>query len=241
MNLVIDNGNSRTKVALFEAGRLLEMIIPEIPDPVHLEAFVAGRPVRRAILSSVGSFPEETREFLRSTFDLLEFTRDLPFPFHNRYESPETLGLDRIAAVLGAMQLFPGKNCLVIDAGTCITYDLVTADKDYYGGAISPGIRLRFEALHNFTARLPLVELENNFSDQIGKDTRRSILSGVQNGVLHEVEGFISHFRSQHPELQVLVCGGDLNFFDAHLKNSIFAQPDLVLIGLNTVLDNTHD
>jgi type III pantothenate kinase len=158
----------------------------------------------------------------------------------NKYKSPATLGLDRLAGIIGARTLFPDKNCLVIDAGTCITYDAINKDGVYEGGSISPGLKMRLKAMHNFTRRLPEVELVE-YDDWQGYDTKSAMLSGVLNGAIEEVKGFIEIYNSKYSKLHVILCGGDSIFFDNRLKNSIFAhalktEPNLVLIGLNEVI-----
>jgi type III pantothenate kinase len=158
----------------------------------------------------------------------------LPLPITIQYDTPHTLGVDRIAGACGAKQLFPDVHTLVIDAGTCVTYDFTDSQGIYYGGGISPGLRMRFEALHTFTAKLPLVEPGQ--APLIGTNTETSIQSGVVNGMLAEMDGIIRQYQEKYPLLQVILCGGDGSFFENRLKASIFASPDLVLIGLNSVL-----
>jgi type III pantothenate kinase len=161
---------------------------------------------------------------------------DLPLPITNLYATPKTLGMDRLAAVCGAHQLFPSDNCLIIDAGTCITYDFKDKEANYHGGSISPGLAMRFKAVHTFTAKLPLVTPKPGVK-LIGQSTETSIQSGVVNGLLAEIEGIIRQYLEKFPELQVILCGGDAGFFENQLKASIFASPELVLMGLNTILN----
>jgi type III pantothenate kinase len=154
--------------------------------------------------------------------------------------------LDRYAAVIGAAALFKNSNCLVIDAGTCITYDFIDKDKNYRGGSISPGLVMRYKAMHTFTVKLPLVDFDAGFLEDYGNDTRTSMVSGVQNGIVYEVQGFIQSYLSVYPDLIIALCGGDAEFFGTQLKNSIFAHivkavPDLVLIGLNEVIYQHND
>jgi type III pantothenate kinase len=151
------------------------------------------------------------------------------------YTTPKTLGVDRIAAVCGALQLFPQRDCLVIDTGTCITYEFLDRNARYHGGSISPGIAMRFEAMHRFTSRLPLVKPEINVP-LVGDSTESAMQSGVIQGVRAEVEGIIQKYTDQYPDLKVIICGGDVRFFENHLKQTVFVAPDLVLIGLNLIL-----
>src|SRR5690606_34521365 len=177
------------------------------------------------------------------------FNHQLPIPITNGYATPETLGADRLAGVIGAKNIYPENPVLVIDAGTCITYDFIDKAGFYAGGSISPGLRMRFKAMNHFTGKLPEVEVDMNitgFKSSYGKDTQESLISGVVNGLLFEVEGFIKKYNNQYLDLRVILCGGDSTFFDTRLKNSIFAhqillEPNLVMIGLNTVVNYQHD
>ena len=162
-------------------------------------------------------------------------THLLPLPIQIKYKTPKTLGVDRIAAVCGAIDIFPNKDSLVIDAGTAITYDFVDRQGNYEGGAISPGIEMRFEALHTFTERLPLVTKTGDLP-LIGSSTETCIRSGVLNGAIAEMEGIIINYKQLYPDLGVVLCGGDSLFFENKLKPTIFAAPDLVLSGLNRIL-----
>jgi type III pantothenate kinase len=163
-----------------------------------------------------------------------------PLPVKNHYQTPKSLGKDRIAAVTGAWSMFPGRNILVIDAGTCITYDFINQQGEYPGGGISPGIRMRFKAMHTFTGKLPLIEPED-FDDLIGKSTTESLLSGVYNGVTGEIREIVRLYREKYGDVMVLITGGDHELLNNKLKISIFAVPDLVLLGLNEIFDyNDH-
>jgi type III pantothenate kinase len=231
MNLVIDNGNTRIKAATFSSKDLVQKFT--FQTEYELKTFLDSNQFDHAIISSVGSSAEEISSWAKAkkTF-VLNYL--LPLPIMILYKTPETLGVDRIAAVCGAIELFPSNECLVIDAGTCITYDFVDKNKNYYGGAISPGINMRFEAMHTFTKRLPLVSAAHE--KMIGDSTESSMRSGVMNGVLNEVEGFINKYRMEYPNMRVVLCGGDTSFFENKLKPTIFAAPDLVLNGLNRIL-----
>lgn len=241
MNLVIDNGNSLTKIALFKEDYIVHVHIAEHLTEELFGSLLKKYPVKRTMLSTVGNFPESIRSFLSTHTRLSELSHRTKVPIINKYQTPETLGLDRLAVAIGASVVHPSSNCLVIDAGTCITYDFINDKKEYFGGAISPGIKMRFEALNTFTAKLPLVTFDQNFSKLIGQNTIESILCGVQNGVLNEMEGMINMYKEAFGDLNVLMCGGAGEFFDTHLKSSIFAEPNLVLIGLNAVLNNGDD
>lgn len=236
MNLIIDIGNTAVKMAVFEGRELVSVNHYENISVDRVSMFCNRHPgISSSIISTVKYDDEAVLAFLNERFKNINFSNLTPVPLKNNYESPETLGKDRLAAVVGAVSLFPSENILVIDAGTCITYDFIAADKVYYGGAISPGISMRFNALHNFTSKLPLVSL-TDFENLIGKNTQESILSGVVNGVIAEVETLINRYKNEYAVTKVIVCGGSTDFFVNRLKNSIFANQNLVLTGLNEIL-----
>lgn len=242
MYLVIDQGNSFTKVAVFNGDELTDLeTIRNTPMNQLIEGIKAvehksmeGK-CTHGIFSTVLKDSRETLTYLNSRLELIEMTYRCSLPVLNHYQTPETLGNDRIAAVTGAFGLYPSTDLLVIDAGTCITYDFINAQGEYKGGGISPGIQMRFNALHTLTSKLPLVSLENDIH-LIGNSTKGSILSGVINGTFAEVDGIIEHYRQLHPNLKVILTGGDTNYFDRKLKNNIFAVPNLVLMGLKDIL-----
>ncbi|MFZ4101857.1 MAG: type III pantothenate kinase [Sphingobacterium thalpophilum] len=241
-NLVIDIGNSRAKFAIFHQGKLRETGKIVKFDLDQLNLILDNHKITNSIISSVNDEISILENLLKIRTKYIRFSADVKAGVINRYKSPLTLGLDRLAGVIGAKTLFPGHNCLVIDAGTCITYDAVDLAGVYEGGSISPGLIMRLKAMHKFTGRLPEIEL-SDYSDWRGYDTSTAMLSGVLNGSTEEVRGMIEVYRSKYPELRVILCGGDAIFFDTRLKNSIFAhtlktEPDLVLYGLNEVIDN---
>lgn len=194
--------------------------------------------LNQAILSSVKPVDEELIRFLSQNFQLfIELDHHTPLPIENLYETPETLGKDRIAAAVGANELFPGQNILIIDAGTAITYDVVSEKNEFLGGNISPGLQMRFKALNQFTGKLPLI----NYSDEfqlIGRNTEEAIRAGVQNGILYEIERTIETFNRNYENLQIVMTGGDSIFFDKKLNYSIFVHFNLTLIGLNRILEH---
>jgi len=201
-----------------------------------LKEFLNGKYFQYVLVSSVSIPAGEVLSWV-SAEKKLQLTSTLPLPINNRYKTPETLGVDRIAAVCGALEIFPNRNCLVIDAGTAITYDFMDCDKNYWGGAISPGIAMRFKALHTLTERLPLIGATENFQ-LTGDSTETSIQSGVLYGVIGEMDGFISKYLNLHPDLGVVLTGGDTFFFENNLKQPIFAARELVLSGLNRILQH---
>jgi len=192
----------------------------------------------QAILSSVKSVDDEILQFLSGNFDLfIALDHQTELPIENLYETPETLGKDRLAAAIGANELFPDQNLLVIDAGTAITYDLVSEKNQFVGGNISPGLQMRFNALNHFTGKLPLVSYSDEFQS-IGKNTTDAIRAGVQNGILYEIDRTIDLFNRNYQNLQIVMTGGDSIFFDKKLNYSIFVHFNLTLIGLNRILEH---
>jgi type III pantothenate kinase len=234
--LIIDIGNTFVKIAVFQN---VELIFQETTHKLTLQKIQEleeNYQFRNVIISSVAELPAGIREFLEAQYSLIELDQYTPVPIINLYKSPDTLGKDRLAAVVAATWLHPAQNCLVIDAGTCITFDLIDKDKKYHGGSISPGMQLRFKALNTFTSRLPLVT-HRNFKGLVGTTTEESIQSGVINGIVFEMNGIIDRYKADFRSLKVLLTGGDMNFFAEKLKNGIFAVPNLVLIGLNEILN----
>lgn len=233
MNLVIDYGNSAAKVGIFDHQNLIDKRVFDSGEA--LEQFVADLTTDNIIVSSVKTNAEVVASWVKAKGSKFILNKDLPMPVKNLYKTPETLGVDRLAGVCGAQQIFPFHNCLVIDAGTCITYDFLDKEGKYHGGGISPGLTMRFKAMQAFTARLPLVSLTDQ-AKLIGDSTETSIQSGVMNGTVAEIEGIIQRYQSQFTDLKVILCGGDTLFFENKLKASIFASPELVLVGLNSIL-----
>lgn len=233
MNLVVDYGNSAAKVAIFDQHRLVEKHTFQHEE--DLKKFLHTSTAENLIVSSVTKDANAITAWAVKAQHIFVLTHALPLPVQILYATPKTLGVDRIAGSCGAVQLFPDRNTLVIDAGTCITYDFTDAGKNYYGGGISPGLAMRFQAVHTFTARLPLVKPGQNIP-LIGDSTESCIQSGIVNGTIAEMDGIITRYQQKYPDLQVILCGGDAAFFENQLKATIFASPDLVLLGLNRVL-----
>lgn len=239
INLVIDIGNSRTKIALFNQYDLMFNVSIDQLNVEHLRMLKDEHPqLTKAILSSVKSGNADLIGFLSDQFEFfMELDQNAELPIENLYGSPETLGKDRLAAAVGANELFPDQNLLVIDAGTAITYDLVSAKNQFIGGNISPGLEMRYKALNHFTGRLPLVSVSDEF-DFIGKNTTDAIRAGVQNGMIYEIGQTIETFNRNYQNLQIIMTGGDSNFFDKKLNYSIFVHFNLTLIGLNRILEH---
>ncbi|NVO21305.1 MAG: type III pantothenate kinase [Bacteroidetes bacterium] len=236
MKLVIDIGNTLTKIAVFEGKQMLAFGRHDSFNIQYVNQLIAEHTMPSAcIISSVSAQPYELGD-LSGRFSILEFDYQTKLPFRNRYSTPETLGKDRLAGVAAAFELFPGRDVLVIDAGTAITYDFITSSGEYHGGAISPGIRMRYQALHTFSGRLPLLDSEES-APLTGDSTNMSIHSGVLNGTKLEVEGVIRLYEQQYPGIQVVLTGGDHYYFDKQFKIKTFAAPNLVLDGLNLILN----
>jgi type III pantothenate kinase len=239
MNLTIDIGNSLIKTAVFfgdEAIAIHSFLPEEMPELYSKVFSVSKGDVQSAIISSVIGTPSGLIEKLKEKkVKTIFLDQDTPVPIINLYKTPDTLGKDRLASVIGAYSVFPGKNILVIDIGTCIKYDFINENKEYLGGGISPGLLMRYKALNTFTKKLPLLSSVDK-ADLIGSSTNDSIWSGVQNGMAEEIKGIINRYTFQIPDVKIIFTGGDLNFFEKDLKNSIFVEPYLVLRGLNEIL-----
>ena len=234
MLLTIDVGNSRIKVAVFEHNKQLDFFIFEANEALkNFENIFEKYPnLQKIILSSVGKLDEEVVNFIKSQFQTEIIDHKSKFPFTNLYATPETLGIDRMVLAAGATLIYPNQNKLIIDAGTCITYDFVNAENQYLGGAISPGIKIRYKSLNNYTSKLPLLTLSEDF-EIIGNSTKSAIHSGVINGVIFEIEGFISQYSLKNQDLTIILTGGDAEFLAKRLKSTIFANSNFLLESLN--------
>ncbi len=238
MNLCIDWGNTRVKVALFNDEKLQEE--HNFSDEEALTQIVSladKQELNAALICSVVNHPPELKALLQERCKVVILNNDVILPIINAYHSPDTLGADRVALAVAANHLKPQDNNLVISIGTAITYNFVLKNRTFRGGAISPGINLRFKALNEFTDKLPLVKREGD-SLLLGYDTETSIRSGVLNGIAAEMDGMIDNFRDQFQELNVFLTGGDAPLFAGKLKNQIFADSQLLLKGLNLILKN---
>jgi type III pantothenate kinase len=245
-NLVIDIGNTLIKVAVFRHDELLQFEQHQAVNTGTLLGLIDKYEIQKAIISSVRKEKETWREAISQKIEVKYFAVGMAKGIVSKYRTPETLGPDRVAAVVGAHQLYPGQNSLVIGAGTAITYDFVDAAGNYFGGSISPGLNMRYKALNYYTGALPLINADDKFSESYGSDTESAIRSGVQNGIKYELIGFIENYSRNIRGLNIILTGGDSIFFDTLLKNSIFAtciknEPHLVLKGLNAVIQNTND
>lgn len=235
MNVAIDLGNTRAKAALFKDGQLLEVV--EGILPAALPEWVATKGGAAAIIGSVNAAAEELQAAISPVCKCLILHPQLPVPLQKLYRTPETLGADRLAAAVGGWVYSTGKPVLVIDAGTCLTYDYVDGAGRYLGGAISPGLQMRLKAMHTFTARLPLLtHLPQQNTPLVGQSTEESMLSGAAHGICAEIEGMALKFKAEAGLTHILICGGDAKFFETKIKQPIFVVPELVLLGLNEIL-----
>ena len=234
MNFIIDQGNTFSKLAVFEKDKLLfSETVKEINHEI-INKFISDKPIKRAIISSVRECLDEN---MLKKYNLIRLTHLTPLPLQIKYKTPETLGVDRIAASVGAHIGCRNTNLLIIDIGTCVTFDFVNSKNEYLGGAIAPGFEMRFKALNYFTGKLPLVVFDKKQLKLIGDTTDSSIISGVYNGMKNEIEGVINNYMAQYEALKIVVTGGDTNLFDLEPKNLIFADEFLVLKGLNEILN----
>lgn len=238
MNLVIDIGNTLVKMAVFQGDKLIKKKTSLKQNFFkNLEELDQSFPnIEDVLLSSVSKTPSKWLQKLQEDYKVIVLDQELPQVFQNAYATPKTLGNDRIALVSAACKSYPTQNVLVIDAGTCITFDFKNAENRYFGGAISPGLQMRFQAMHTFTENLPLLEPEEEV-ELIGNTTVKSMQSGVVTGIIAEIEGVISRYNSQFEDLTIILTGGDAQFLCKRLKNSIFANSNFLLEGLNYILE----
>jgi len=234
MNIVVDYGNSSAKVGIFDKDQLAKQVT--FSSAEELKTFLQNFSASGIIISSVARDATEVAAWATNIKRKYILNSTLPLPVKILYATPETLGVDRIAGVCGAQQMFPGEPCLVIDAGTCITYDFLDRQGSFLGGGISPGLMMRFQAVHTFTSKLPLVKPVEKVN-LIGDSTEHCIQSGVINGLAEELNGIIRRYQGEFDGLRVILCGGDARFFENILKGPIFAVPELVLSGLNSILN----
>jgi len=233
MLLTIDVGNSRIKAAVFEQDNLVELFIMGENDAVLIfsKIFIKYPKIKYAIYSSVGKLDDEVLNTLQKHVATQIINHTIKLPFTNNYTTPKTLGIDRMVLAAGATLKYPKQNRLVIDVGTCVTYDFIDRENYYLGGAISPGIALRYKSLNDYTQNLPLLEL-NSTETFIGNSTENSIHSGVINGLTYEIEGFISQYFHKYQDLTVILTGGDAEFLAKRLKSTIFANSNFLLESL---------
>jgi type III pantothenate kinase len=237
MNLIVDVGNTFVKFAVFEDDTFLKkhnfkmnQFIPELNT-----LYETYPNLQNCIISSVGKLDNEFVKLIKTKFFVVFLDSSTKVPFENLYKTPKTLGVDRIALVSASVSQYPNKNVLIIDAGTCVTYDFINSKNQYLGGAISPGIQMRYKSMNNLTANLPLLDtrIPENI---IGNKTDEAIHSGIVLGIINEIEGAISTYKEKFTDLTVILTGGDAIFLSKQLKSSIFANSNFLLEGLNYIL-----
>jgi len=236
MNFVVDFGNTRIKAAIFE-GTVLQHSYVFNSVKGLIENLKLTPEFKNCIVGSVTVMHTEFIKTLPKGKNVILFASDIPIPLKNLYKSALTLGSDRIAASVGAYSFYPNQNVLTIDAGTCIKYNFVNANNEYLGGAISPGIPMRLKAMKEFTHALPLIEIDKTFEELVGTNTKDAMLSGALIGAAAEVDGIISRYLLNYANLQVVLTGGDADYLGKQLKNRLFANQNLLLYGLNTILN----
>ncbi|MFT4678909.1 MAG: type III pantothenate kinase [Litorivivens sp.] len=229
---VLDAGNTALKIGQFQDNKLIsvKVLSNDEVDATLVQSHIKGIP----IYSASGKWDNELLELTAQLKGKIA-SIDLQLPLELYYTTPETLGLDRISNVCGARSVVKHGAILVVDIGTCITYDILTSENHYLGGSISPGVGIRFKGMNNLTARLPLIDLAQK-PQLIGDSTKLSLQSGVFWGVLSEIEGMIARYSEEVGQLSVLLTGGDYQYFENALKSLTFASPNLTLLGLNEIL-----
>lgn len=235
-NLAIDIGNTQLKIGVFQEEKLIFKEEQEISSSLSVLEEVLKTYTFQNILVAASGNSEKVVTLLHNkglSFKILDHTTGIPFK--NGYETPKTLGVDRVALVAAAVKQYPGCNALVIDAGSCVTYDFKNNKEEYLGGSISPGLAMRFKALHHFTAKLPLLAA-SNIPNFIGKNTEDAIKSGVILGISTEINAIIDWYKESYPELMVILTGGDAHFLSKTLKNGIFAHSNFLLEGLDYIM-----
>ncbi len=234
MHLVIDVGNTQIKIAVFEQNKQVEYLTANQNELLStIKALKIKYPnIQKAIVASVGTIENSILSSLKNSIEIQYLTKECKFPFINTYSTPNTLGIDRMVLAAGAVLEYPNQNRLVIDIGTCITYDFIDENNNYLGGAISPGIRLRYESMNQKTAKLPSLTKKKPLHF-IGNSTESCMHSGVVNGIALEMDGFIELYKAQYTNFITILTGGDSDFLAMRLKNTIFANSNFLLKSLN--------
>ena len=240
MNLTIDQGNSRTKVALFnDEGRIVKSFMYKTFSASDIERLFSLYPITDSIISSVVNIEAAVVNILnRKSRHFVLFDHLTPVPITNCYASPETLGQDRLAAAVGAASICPNENLLIIDAGSAITYDFVSEKNEFLGGNIAPGIKMRLTMLNRMTKKLPLIEVEENeLIPLFGKTTRDAIAVGVVRGISYEVKGYVRTLGERTKHYALFLTGGNAPYILNNCRFNFHYEKHLVLIGLNRILE----
>jgi len=234
VTLCFDFGNTRKKVAIFHEADIKEVMVLEDDTVETIQSLVNKFQAKKSILSSVIEHNPAIEGVLASTTKFHKLSHLTKVAFTTPVGKPETIGADRLALSAAAVHFYPGKNNLVVGLGTCITYNFINKYHEFVGGGISPGMEMRLKALNYYTAKLPLIKADSNLP-LIGYDTTTNILSGVVLGMAKEIDGFIEAYRERFRNFNVLLTGGDIVYLASHLKNKIFADPDLIFKGLYAI------
>lgn len=229
MNAVIDIGNTKIKIGLFASNVKMEVSTLNLED---VEDFLLLNKVQKVLVSNVGVKSDFIKLLERLPVSFDEFTIKTPMPIATMYQTPSSLGVDRLAACVGARNYTQG-DVLVIDAGSCITYDMLTSENSHRGGIITPGLEMRLKAMHTFTSNLPLVPFKKE--ELVGNSTKKCLQSGVANGSLAEMKGLIEGFMDEFQNLSIIIGGGDAVFFDKNLKLNTFVVSNLAVEGLHAI------
>ena len=237
MNLVVDIGNSSLKVAIFDKKLMTSKFIYTNQSLNIFSDLFKNNVIDNCLISNVSTIDKNILDFLKINSNLFSINESINLPFINLYKTKNTLGHDRIALVSAAAIDFPDQNTLIIDTGTCITYDFKNSENEYLGGGISPGIQMRFKSLNSQTSKLPLSTINLEYK-LIGDDTNSSINSGVVHGVISEINGIINQYQERFKNIKIILTGGDSNFLLKKIKNTIFADQNFLLKGLNYLLEN---
>lgn len=233
MQLAIDIGNTRLKWCLFNQRTVVQSGIIEGIEIHLLTDLLNTFPQAKTVVASVVALKQEMVDVLERN-NAFMISHHTPIPIINNYQTPETLGMDRLCSAIGGASLFPAQPVLVVDAGTCLKFEFVDNNNTYQGGTIAPGLQMRFKALNSYTAKLPLIAAKPS-NLIVGKSTEEAIRIGVQQGMKLEIEAMIRQMQALHPELRTVGTGGDFGFFANALKTHIFADPLLVLRGINEI------
>ncbi len=236
MNLVLDIGNSLLKAGIFKNNNLINYFEFNQDYYLNVKSIIHKNPITYSIASNVSESNNKLIELLSNETNLIKFNSSLKVPFKNCYQTINTLGKDRIALVSNASKEYPKENILLIDLGSCITFDFLNNKNEYLGGSISPGLRMRYKSLNNYTANLPLID-PKEIDYFIGKNTEDSIHSGIINGIISELNSIIDKYTNQYKEIRIILTGGDSKFLFKKIKNGIFANPNFLIFGLKFLIE----
>lgn len=232
VNLAIDIGNTRAKFGYYKDREMVDYFVLDQWDADKIYSRLTKE--SKVIVSKTAVDYDLELDLMATTFDMITLSHETPLPIRLNYLTPETLGRDRIAGSVGAYMMHPGETSVIIDAGTCITYDVVDADGVYQGGQICPGLWMRLAAMHHFTDKLPSVEVKEHKT--IGRSTEECLISGAVLGAINEMKGFLEGYNTAFGKINKCITGGDAQIFVLNMKTEIFVVPHLVLQGLNEIL-----